>query len=110
LVRKDGGERPFGKLKLRTERKCQHYYLIKNLCGFGLDSAGSEQGSEVEEITQAEGPRKRSCEEHIWIQAGGIGIVRILMLSRYYSFNLISCDMLNMVMGNRTFTRCETKV
>jgi len=60
-------------------------------------------------ITQAEDPRERSCEERIWIQAGGSGNDRIFMLNRYCSFNLISCGMVNTVMGNRTFARCDTK-
>jgi hypothetical protein len=51
LVRKYDGQRQFRKLKLRTEKKRQHYYSINNLCRFGLDSAGSEQGSKVEGIT-----------------------------------------------------------
>ena len=76
----------------------------------GLDSAGSEQGSKVEGITQAEDPRERSCEERIWIQAGGSGNDRIFMLPRYCWFNLISCGKVNAVLGNRTFARCDPKM
>jgi len=71
---------------------------------FGRDSAGSEQGSKVEGITQAEDPR-----EHIWIQAGGSGNETIFALSRYCWYILISCGMVN-TMGNHNFITCDTKV
>jgi hypothetical protein len=39
-------------LSCRLKEKFQHYYSINNLCRFGLDSAGSEQGSKMEGITR----------------------------------------------------------
>lgn len=92
------------------QKKCQYFYSINNLYRFGLDSAGSEQGSKMEGITQAEDPRERSCEERIWIQAGGSGNETIFMLSRYCCLNLFYSGLVNTVMGNHTFTRCDTKV